>query len=100
MAGGAQAARENVLAGEAGCDELRAIGGRKIEPDVFRRGLMAGRHSIEPLERIRLIAGAQFIEPLRGIGKLRSKLRDQFGADLIAAAPDRRAKCGEKVLRI
>lgn len=69
-AGGAETANEDVPGGEAGVEELGAIGLAQIEENVFWRRLMAGRGHIEPLERIRLVASTKFVEPLGSIWKL------------------------------
>ena len=85
MAGGAEAGREDVSFAQTGGDELGAVGFGKIEMDVLRRRLVAGRHHVEPLERIGFFAGAGFVEVVGGVGELGGELRDEFGADFIAA---------------
>src|SRR5690348_4429348 len=68
--------------------------------NVLRRRLMAGRHHIEPLQRIGLFAGARFVEIVGSIGELRRELRDEFGADFVAARTDARTDGGKNVCRI
>jgi len=46
-------------------------------------------HHIEPLDGIGLVAGAEFVEPLWGIGELGMELDCDFGADFVTAAADR-----------
>lgn len=58
---------------------------------------MAGRHHVEPLQRIGLFAGARFVEIVGSVGELRRELRDEFGANLIAARADAGANGGEEV---
>ncbi len=96
-AGGAEIADEDVLGAEAGVEELRAIGFAEVEQDIFRRGLVARRHPIQPLDWIGLIAGAELIEPFGGIGKLRLKLDGDFGAHFVAATANRGADGGEEI---
>ena len=96
-AGGAEIADEDVGGTEASAEELGAICFTEIEQDVFRRWLVARRHHVEPLYGIGLVAGAEFVEPLGGFGKLRLKLGGNFGADFVAAATDGRADGGEEV---
>jgi len=59
---------------------------------------VARRHPVEPLERIGLVAGAEFIEPVRSIRKLRFEFDGNFRADFVAAAPDRRADGSEQAI--
>ena len=96
-AGGAEFALEDVFRTEAGAQELGAIGFRQVEQDIFRPRLVARRHHVEPLDGIRLVAGAEFLEPFWGIGKLRLKLSGDLGAHFVAAAPDRGADGGEEI---
>jgi len=58
---------------------------------------VAGGHHIEPLDGVRLIAGAEFVEPFWGFGELGEELGGDFGADFVAAAADRRADGGEDI---
>jgi hypothetical protein len=97
LAGGTEIADENVLGGEAGGEELGAIGFFQVEEDVFGRGLVAWGHHVEPLDGIGFVAGAEFVEPIGGIGELGVELGGNFGADLVTAAADRGADGGEKV---
>lgn len=60
---------------------------------------MARRHPVEPLERIGLIAGAEFVKPILGLGKLGKKLGGNFRAYFVAAWADGRADCGDHVGR-
>ena len=60
---------------------------------------MARRHPIEPLEGIGLVAGAEFIEPVRSIRKLRFEFDGNFRADFVAAAADGRADGSEQAIR-
>jgi hypothetical protein len=95
-AGGAEVACEDVLWGEAGGQKLGAIGFLQVEVDVFGRGLVAWRHHVEPLDWIRLVAGAEFVEPVGGVGELGLELGGDFGADFIAAGADGRTDRGEE----
>src|SRR5437879_6888801 len=96
-AGGAEAAHEDVRSAQAGAEELSAIGFAEVEQNVFGRWLVARRHHVQPLDWIGLVAGAKFVEPFGSFGELRLKLGGDFGADLVAAATDRRADGGEEV---
>ena len=69
-AGGTEIADEDVWGAEARAEELGAIGFTEVEEDVFRRGLVARGHHVEPLDGIGFVASAEFIEPFRGLGKL------------------------------
>lgn len=60
---------------------------------------MAWRELIEPLQRIRLVAGAQFVEPIGSIGELRQKRRGDFRTDFVTAATDGRTNRGDKFAR-
>jgi hypothetical protein len=97
--GGAEIAGENVLWAEPGTQELGAIGFAEIEEDVLGRGLVAGGHPVEPLDGIWFVAGAEFVEPFRGLGKLGEELGGDFGADFVAAPANRGADGGEEVGR-
>jgi len=96
-AGGAEIANEDIGAAEAGGEELRAIGLAQIEANIFGRRLVAWRHHVEPLQRIRFFAGAQFVEIFFGVGELRCEFGNQLCADFIATATDGRAERGENV---
>ena len=96
-AGSAEAAGEDVLRAEANGEELRAIGFGEIEVDIARRRLVAGRHDVEPLQRIRFFAGACLIEIIGSVCKLRGEFGDEFRADFIATRADRRAECGQEI---
>ena len=61
---------------------------------------MARGHHVEPLERIGFFAAARFVEVIGGIGELRGELRDQFGADFVAAGTNAWAYCRKKIARI
>jgi hypothetical protein len=98
-AGGAEIADEDVLWAETGAEELGAIGFAEIEEDVLGRGLVAGGHPVEPLDGIWFVAGAEFVEPFRGLGKLGEELGGDFGADFVAAPANRGADGGEEVGR-
>jgi hypothetical protein len=95
-ASGAEIANEDVWSAKASAEELGAIGFAEIEQNTLGRRLMAGRHHIHPLNGIRLVAGAEFVEPFGSFGKLRLKLGGDFGADFVAAAANGRADGGEK----
>ena len=58
---------------------------------------MARGHHVEPLDGVRLIAGAEFGEPFWGFGKLGEELGGDFGADFVAATADGGADGGEEV---
>jgi|SRR5712692_1509476 len=96
-AGGAEIAGEDVLLAEAGFEKLPAIGFAEVQEDAFGRWLMTGRLHVEPLKRVRLVTGAEFIKPFRCVGKLRVEGASDFGTDFIATAADGRAKSGEQV---
>jgi hypothetical protein len=96
-AGGTEIADEDVLGAEAGVEELRVIGFAEIEQNIFRRGLVARWHHVEPLDGIGFVAGAELIEPFRGIRKLRLKLDGDFGANFVTAAVNGGADGGEEV---
>jgi len=96
-AGGAKIADEDILGAEAGGEELGAIGLFQIEEDVFWRGLVARGHHVEPLDRVGFVAGAEFVEPIGGIGELGVELDGDFGADFVTAAADRGTDGGEEI---
>jgi hypothetical protein len=100
VAGGTKVVDEDALGAEASGEELGAIGFFQVEEDVFGRGLMAGRHHVQPLDGIGFVAGAKFVEPVGGIGELGLELRGDFGADFVAAGADGRADGGEEVSRL
>ena len=58
---------------------------------------MAGGHHVEPLDRVGLVAGAEFVEVVGGIGELGEELGGDFGADFVAAWADAGADGGQKV---
>jgi len=97
VAGGAEIARKNVLWAQARGEELRTIGFAEIEVNVFWRWLVAGRLHVEPLKRVRLFAGARFIEILGRIGKLCGEFGDKAGGNLVATGTDGRADGGEQM---
>ncbi len=100
MAGGAEVADEDVLGAEAGLEELEAVGFFQVEQDLFRRGLVAGGHHVEPLERVGFVAGAEFIEKFGGVGEFCREIGGNFGADFVAATADGGADGGEHVFRV
>ena len=100
VAGGAEAGGKDIFFGEAGGEELRAIGFCEIEVNVFGRRLVAGGHPVEPLERIGLFAGARLVEKIGGIGELGCELNDEFGADFVTTRADGWADGGEQIGRI
>lgn len=61
---------------------------------------MAGGHHVEPLERVGLVAGAEFVEEFGGVGEFCGEVGGDFGADFVAAAADGGADGGEHVFRI
>ena len=65
--------------------------------NVLGRRLVAGRHHIEPLKRVGLFAGVRLIEVFGGIGELRGKLGDEFGADFVTARADAGTDGSEKI---
>jgi len=97
VAGGAEIADEDILGAEAGGEELGKIGFFQVEEDVFGRGLVAWGHHVEPLDRVGFVAGAEFVEPIGGVGELGVELSGDFGADFVTAAADRGADGGEQV---
>ena len=97
MAGGAEAGGEDVFFKEAGGDKLGAIGFGEIEADVFRGGLVAGRHHVEPLKRIGFFAGAGFVEKIGSVGELGGELNDEFGADFVTTRADGGADGSEEI---
>ncbi len=70
MAGSAEIADENVGVTQAGGEELRAISFVNIEANIFRRRLVAWGHHVEPLKRIWLFAGTEFVEIFFSVGEL------------------------------
>lgn len=60
---------------------------------------MARGHHAEPLQRIRLVAGAQFIEPIGGVRELRFEFDRHFRANFVTAAANRRADRGKQIPR-
>jgi len=94
---GAEIADEDIFGGEAGGNELRAIGFAKIEVDIFRGRLVAGRLHVEPLEGIRLFTGARLVEIVGSVGELRGEFGDEVGSDFVTAWTNRRADGGQKI---
>jgi len=99
-AGSAEIAHEDIREAKAGAEELGAIAFPKVKEDVFRRGLVAGGHHVQPLDGIGLITGAEFVKPLGGFGELGEELSGDFGADFVAAPSDGGADGGEEVGRL
>jgi hypothetical protein len=99
-ASGTEVADEDIVGAKAGAKELRAIGLPEVEEDVLGRGLMTRGHHVEPLDRIGFIAGAKFLEPFRGFGKLGKELGGDFSTNFVAAAADGRANAGEEIRRL
>jgi hypothetical protein len=99
-AGGAEIADKDVLFGEAGAAELGAVGFAKVEVDALGGRLVAGGHHAKPLERVGLIAGAEFVEPFGSIRKLGQIGGGDFGANFVATAADGRAERGEQIGRL
>ena len=58
---------------------------------------MAGRHHVEPLQRIGFVAGAQLVEKFGGIRKLPAEGCGDFSAYFIAAATNGRPDGREQV---
>jgi len=100
VAGGAQIANENIRVAETGSEQLRAIGFAQVQANIFGRWLVAGGHLVEPLQRIGLFTGAELVEEILGVGKLRGEFGDQFCADFVAAGTDGWSDCGEDVGRL
>jgi holo-[acyl-carrier protein] synthase len=61
---------------------------------------VAGRHHVEPLEGVGLVAGAEFVEKFGGIGEFGGEVGGDFGADFVAATADRGADRGEEIFRV
>ncbi len=61
---------------------------------------MAGGHHVEPLDGVGLVAGAEFVEVVGGVGELGEELGGDFGADFVAAGADAGADGGEEVARV
>jgi hypothetical protein len=97
VAGGAEIAYVDIFVEKPGGNELGAIGFAKVEMDIFRGRLVAGRLHVEPLERIGLFAGARLVEVVGGIGELRGEFGDEVGGDFVAAGADRGADGGEEI---
>jgi len=96
-AGGAEIADEDILGAKAGGEELGSIGFFQVEKDVFGRGLVAWGHHVEPLDRIGLVTGAEFVKPAGGVGELGVELDGDFGADFVTAAADGGTDGGEEI---
>ena len=100
MTGGAEAGGEDVFLLKTGGEELGTISFAQVKANILRRRLVAGRHHVEPLERVGLFAAAGFVEVVGSICKLRGELGDKLGANLVAARSDGWADRREKVCRI
>ena len=98
-AGGAEVADEDVLEAEAGGEELGAIGFFQVEEDHFGRGQVAWGHHVKPLDGVGFVAGAEFVEPVGGLGELGVELDGDFGADFVTAAADGGTDGGEQAGR-
>ena len=61
---------------------------------------MAGGHHVEPLDGVGLVAGAEFLEIVGGVGELGEELGGDFGADFVAAAADGWADGSQEVARV
>lgn len=94
---GAQIADENIPWTYASIEKLRTVGSAQIEQHTFWRRLVPRRHHVEPLQRIRFIAGAQLIEEFRRIRELSQKRADNLRADLVATTADCRADGGKHI---
>jgi hypothetical protein len=97
VASGAEVAGVNIFGQEACGQELRPIGFAKIEVDVFRGWLVAGRFHVEPLERIGLFAGAGLVEIVGSVGELRGKFGDEVGGNFVAARANRGTDGGQEI---
>jgi len=100
VAGGAEVADVDIFREKTRGHELRTVGFAKIEIDVLRRRLVAGRLHVEPLEGIGLFAGAGFIEVVGSIGELRCEFGDEVGGNFVAAGSDGRTDRGEEIGRL
>jgi hypothetical protein len=98
-AGGAEIRAIDIAGTQAGGDELRAIGLAKIEANIFRGRLVAGRGHVEPLNGVGFVAGARLVEIIVSIGELSGEFGDKLDANFIATRPDRRTERGAKVIR-
>ena len=58
---------------------------------------MARRHHVKPLERVGFVTGAEFVEPIGSVWKLRSEFDSDFGANFVAAPSDSRTDGGEQI---
>src|ERR1700730_17702996 len=94
VARGAEVRDEDVFFADAGFEELGAVCFLQVEEDFLWRRLMAGGHPVEPLERVGLVAGAEFGETVGGVGKFRGDGGGDCRAYFVAAATDRRADRG------
>jgi len=56
---------------------------------------VAGRHHVEPLQRIGFFAGAGLVKVMGGVGELGSELGDEVGADFVTARADAGADGGK-----
>lgn len=98
-ASSAQIADDNAFHAQAYIKELCSICLAKIQQNVLRRRLVAGRSHVEPLQRVRFVTSAQFVKPVRSLWELRAKLRGDLSTNLIAAAADGRADSREQIRR-
>lgn len=96
-ASGAEVADKDVLGAKADFEELRAVGFAQIEEHVFGGRLVAGRHHVEPLQRVGLVTGAKLVKPFGSLRELRLELDGNLRADFVAAAADGRADGSEQV---
>jgi len=99
-AGGAEVDGVDVLGAEAGGQELGTIGFAEVKEDALGRGLVAGGHHVEPLDRVGLVAGAEFVKIVWGVRELGEELGGDFGADFVAAGADAGADGGEEVVGV
>ena len=95
VAGGTEVAYINIFGEKAGRGELRTIGFAEIQVDILGGRLVAGRLHVEPLEWVRLFAGAGLVEIVSRIGKLRCEFGSEVGGNFVAARANRRADGGQ-----
>ena len=87
----------DVCRAKTGGFKLRHVGFAKIQMNIFRRWLVAGRPHVEPLNWIGFVAGARLVEVFVAIGELGREFGNEFNADFVTARPDGWADCGEKI---
>jgi len=92
-----QIAGKDIFTGNASFQELQSIGFGQVQEDFFGRRLVTRRHPVQPLQRVRLVPGAQLIEEFGGVRKLRLEGRSHFRADLVATPADRRTDGSEQI---